>query len=131
MLTTISEKVTFSNVEPSVLYNLYMNAEQHAASTGAPADIREEIGASFSLYGGYCFGKNLHLEPNSLIVQTWKAANWPASQNTVLTLRFEADGGDTHVYLSQANLPAEEAASIEKGWSEWYWDKWRAHLEGH
>lgn len=131
MLTTISEKVTFPKVKPSVLYNLYINAEQHAAATGAPANINDEIGAAFSLYGGYCFGKNLLVEPNRLIVQTWKPANWPESQNTILTLRFEADGDDTHVYLSQANLPSEEAASIEKGWSEWYWDKWRAHLASH
>ena len=131
MLTTISEKITFQNATPSQLYNLYMNAEQHAAATGAPANINEEVGATFSLYGGYCFGKNLLVESNSLIVQTWKAANWPESQNTVLTLCFEADGADTHVYLSQANIPDEEAASIEKGWSEWYWDKWRAHLVGH
>ena len=67
--------------------------------------------------------------PKRLIVQSWRATNWKKHDlDSVLTLVFSRvrDGGQ--VAMVHANVPDAHAASITRGWKDYYWDRWRAYL---
>ena len=129
MPTTITQKVLFKNVTPKILYDLYTNSKKHSLSTGADATIVAKTGGSFSAHGGYISGKILLLEKNKLIVQTWRGSDWGKDEeNSIFILLIESKGKDSIVHVTHANLPEKHAASIDKGWHDYYWKLWKTFL---
>ncbi len=75
------------NTTPEQLFDTYLNAEAHAAVTGAPVTIEARAGARFEAFAGMLSGTILHVVPKRLIVQSWRSANWPAEAiDSTLTL---------------------------------------------
>ena len=68
MARTIEQKVVFKNTTPKVLYDLYMDPDQHSNIAGSPVEISDRTGSNFSAHGNYITGKTIHLVKNSLIV---------------------------------------------------------------
>ncbi len=100
-----------------------MDAKLHSEMTGGDAKITDKEGTSFSAYGGYCKGKNIHLVKNELIVQTWRAEDWDKNDpDSIFTIMFEQKGKDTVVHAVHAFLPDKFAADISKGWHDYYWN---------
>ena len=129
MPKTITQKVVFKNTTPETLYDLYMDAKEHAASTGAPVKITKKEGASYSVHDGYITGINLHLVPGKMIVQTWRGNDWKKSDpDSIFTLLFEKDAKDAILYMTHANLPADQEEGIQSGWKEFYWKPWKTYL---
>lgn len=130
MAKTILQTVIFKNTTVSVLYNLYMDAKQHSLVTGAPAKIQKKEGAKFSAYGDYCFGKNLQLIPDKLIVQSWVANDWNTDEpESTFILLIEQKGNDAEVYMTHANVPESQYKSLKQGWNEFYWNPWKQFLK--
>ena len=128
MPKTIQQKATF-RVSPDVLFELYLNSRQHSAATGAKATMTWKVGGTFTAHAGHLRGRNLAIVPKRLIVQSWRATNWKKHDlDSVLTLVFSRvrDGGQ--VAMVHANVPDAHAASITRGWKDYYWDRWRAYL---
>src|SRR5258706_15856823 len=77
MSKTITQKIVFKNSKASELYSMFLDSRQHTKLTGNnPSKISAKEGAKFSAHGGYCWGKNLQLVKDKLIVQSWRAADW-------------------------------------------------------
>lgn len=132
MLTTVTDHIVFENVEPALLFDLYTNAERHQQFSGAPASITPNAGDTFHTYGGYCFGKNLHIEPNKLIIQSWKAQGWNEDIDpSLVLLRLMKENNDTHVFLTHTHIPSDKADTMLKGWEEWYWSPMKKYLAMH
>lgn len=132
MLTTVTDHIVFENVDPSVLFNLYTNAGKHREFSGAPVTISEKAGEAFNAYGGFCFGKNLHIEKDKLIVQSWKAQGWREDIDpSLVSIRLVKENNDTHLFLTHADIPADKADMMLKGWEEWYWNPMRKYLSLH
>ncbi|MEK7794175.1 MAG: SRPBCC domain-containing protein [Candidatus Hydrogenedentota bacterium] len=115
---------------PDRLFDMYLDADLHAAFTGAPVTIGPRTGAPFSAFGGTLTGTMLHVEPKRLIVQTWRSANWPKDAiDSILVLTFwpEAEGG--RIEVGHINVPDSDFAGISEGWGKFYWTPWRAYLE--
>ena len=130
MTKTITQKIIFKNTKPKELYDLYMDAKKHSMITGSPANIKHIAGSRFTAFGGYAWGKNLHLVKNKQIVQTWKAEDWDKSvTDSTFILNLEQRGKDTIVHMTHANVPEKNAKDIEGGWHEFYWEPWKKHLE--
>ena len=73
----------------------------------------------------------LHVEPKRLIVQTWRSINWPAEAiDSVLTLTFWEDGDGGRIELTHINVHDDDFAGVSHGWEKYYWNPWRAYLEG-
>jgi activator of HSP90 ATPase len=126
MPKTIAQAVVFKNTTPAQLYKLYMDAKL----TGGAAKISNRVGATFSAYGGYCFGKNLHLQQNRLIVQTWRSTDFKKTDaDSIFSILLEQGGKDTVLYMTHANLPDKEAAGVKKGWNDFYWKPWKGYLK--
>lgn len=129
MLKTVSEKIIFENVAPATLFEFYVNAEKHAEVTGAPAKITDRAGDDYQAYGDFASGRNLLVEKDKLLVQTWRAKNWnDADADSILILRFVPNGADTELYLTHCDVPLTEADGTLQGWHNFYWDKWKTAL---
>ncbi len=116
---------------PDTLFDMYLDAETHAAFTGMPVTLERHAGGVFRAFDGMLSGKILHIEPKTLIVQTWRSANWPlTAMDSVLTLSFLAAEEGTRIELVQANIPEEDFAGVSHGWEKYYWTPWRAYLIG-
>ncbi|MBK9731831.1 MAG: SRPBCC domain-containing protein [Chitinophagaceae bacterium] len=131
MSKTITQKVVFKNTTTKYLYELYMDAKKHTASTGYPTQISDKEGAKFSASGDYITGKNLVLIKDKMIVQTWRASEWESKEmDSIFMLTFEQSGKDAILNMVHANLPDKHADSIKKGWTTYYWNPWKAFLSG-
>jgi len=131
MAKTIQQKITFKNTTPEILYKLYMDAKMHSQLTGGPAKISEKEGAAFSAYDGYCWGKNLQLIKNKLIVQSWRASDWNQNDiDSTFILLLEQKGKDAVVTMVHANVPDNQAKALTGGWSDFYWTPWKNYLAG-
>ncbi len=131
MAKTITQKVVFKNTATNVLYELYMDAKKHTASTGYPTRITEKEGTKFTASGGYITGKNLLLVKNKMILQTWRASEWEQEDpDSIFLLTFKQSGKDAILQMVHANLPDKHADSIKKGWTTYYWNPWKLFLAG-
>jgi len=131
MSKTIEQKITFKNTTIDVLYNLYVNAKLHSQLSGGEAKISEKVGAAFSAYDGYCWGKNLQFIKNKLIVQSWRASDWNENDvDSTFILLFEQKAKDVVVTMVHANVPDNQAKSLTGGWDDFYWKPWKNYLSG-
>ncbi len=122
---------TFS-APPERLFDMYLDAREHAAFTGHPVMVRPVAGAEFSAFEGALSGRILHMEPKRLIVQTWRSTKWPADAiDSVLTLSFWRQDGGARIELVQVNVADEDFADVTQGWERFYWTPWRAYLAAH
>jgi activator of HSP90 ATPase len=129
-MKTIEQTVTF-DAKPLAVYNLYMDAKKHAAAIGGAVKVAKRVGSKFSAWDDYCWGKILHFDPGTLIVQTWRASDWKKSDpDSILILHFEGVGGKTRLRMVHANVPDAHATALGKGWKEHYWEPFAAALRG-
>ena len=114
---------------PDRLFEMYLETASHPSFTGLPATIEPHAGGVFRAFDGMLSGKILHIEAKSLIVQTWRSANWPLTDmDSVLTLSFWPAEDGARIELVHANVPEEDFAGVSQGWEKYYWTPWRAYL---
>jgi uncharacterized protein YndB with AHSA1/START domain/ketosteroid isomerase-like protein len=120
----VAHEVTLS-ASPAEVFEALMDSAQHTKFTGAPAQIDRKPCGVFSLYGGQLTGKTLELEPNRLIVQAWRAENWPKGHYSQVTFTLEPvdNGRQTQLSLMQTGVPADKFEDINQGWRKYYWSK--------
>lgn len=105
------------------IYNSWLEGSSHSKLIGgASADIKEEIGSTFTIYDGYITGKILELEKNKRIVQLWRtnefAENSPDSKLEILL--EDNPGGGTKFTLLHWELPEGDKEKYKKGWEDFY-----------
>ena len=116
---------------PDRLFDMYLDAGEHAAFTGLPVTIEPHAGGVFRAFDGKLSGKILHLEPKTLIVQTWRSVNWPLTvMDSVLTLSFWPENNGARIELVHINIPEEDFAGVSQGWGKYYWTPWHDYLIG-
>ena len=132
MPKTIVQDVVFKNTSVKDLYDLYMNARKHSASTGgAPVKISAREGSAFDVFDGYIKGKNLKLIKDKLIVQTWRAKDWSTNDHdSTFIITLEQEGKNAVLHAIHANVPDKHVKGIDKGWHEFYWEPWKKYLAG-
>ena len=114
---------------PDKLFDMYLDAEAHAAFTGLPVTLEPRAGGVFRGFDGMISGTILHIQPKSLIVQTWRSASWPlTAMDSVLTLSFWPADDGARIELVHINVEDEDFAGVSHGWEKYYWTPWRAYL---
>jgi hypothetical protein len=68
---TISQRVKFS-APAETPFEMYMDSQKHAASTGAPAKLSRKVGGAWSAYGGSFGGKNLLIVPDKHVARIFE-----------------------------------------------------------
>ena len=117
--------------ESDKLFDMYLDAAEHAAFTGLSVTLEPHAGGAFSAFDGMLSGKILHIEPKTLIVQTWRSANWAlTAMDSVLTLSFWPAPDGARIELVHVNVPEEDFAGVSQGWEKYYWTPWHNYLIG-
>ncbi|MBU6341841.1 MAG: SRPBCC domain-containing protein [Bacteroidetes bacterium] len=107
---------------PEVIYNAWLDSEQHSDMTGSPAEISDQLQESFTAWDGYIFGTNLELTPFRKIIQSWRTTEFEDDEpDSLLEITLEPLGENTMLHLHHSNLPAHGDAYIQ-GWHEFYFD---------
>lgn len=132
MTRTIEQTIEFHGVSPTELFETYLDSKKHAAAIGASASIDRHVGGKFSAFGeGHLIGTVLHIVPDQMVVQTWKAqTHWKDSDlDSVLVLTFEAIPGGAKIGLVHSGVPDDGFVMFSEGWRERYWKPWTRHFE--
>ena len=125
---TIKQTVTFK-AGPHDVYEALMDSKKHAKFTGDKASISRKVGGKFSAFDGYSEGTNLELVPDSKIVQTWRASDWPEGHYSQASFTFKEIPGGTRLSFIQTGVPAKQYDDISQGWRDYYWAPMKDMLE--
>jgi len=132
MMKTIEQTIEFPGVTPEELFETYMDSKKHTAAIGAPASIERRVGGDFRAFGeGHLVGTILHLVPNRMVVQTWRAqTRWKESElNSVLILTFEQIAGGAKLGMVHSGVPERDFEMFNQGWHERYWRPWKTYFQ--
>ena len=92
------------------------------APGNVPAEIRNEAGGAFSLFGGYISGRNIELVPNERIVQAWRAGSWGPGIYSIARFELVEQGSETKIVFDHTGFPKGEAEHLAEGWRINYWE---------
>jgi activator of HSP90 ATPase len=115
----IKQKIILGT-NPHELYEAILNPKIHSQFTGAKATNSRKIGGKFTAYDGYAFGKNIRLEKDKKIVQSWATTDFP-NTFTEITFEFNKKGDKTELIFTQTGVPEKNYREISDGWKEFYW----------
>lgn len=119
MKESVEIKETF-NVKPSVIYNAWLNSEDHSNMTGGEANCSNVVGAPFSAWDEYINGSNKALTPNEEIVQNWRTVEFEDDdEDSELTIRLKEVDAGCELTLIHNNIP-EGQTQYEQGWVDNY-----------
>ena len=85
---------------------------------GGPAEMDDNVGTEFSLWGGDIHGTNTEVVAKKKLVQEWFGGKW--DQPSHLTFVLTPKGNKTDVELIHKNVPDQEADDIAQGWKDYY-----------
>jgi activator of HSP90 ATPase len=103
---------------PDEVYNALVKPFAIALWTGAPAEMTEQPGTEFSLFGGDITGINIEFVPDEKIVQEWYFGD--QEEKSIVTIRLTADNQNTNVELNHTNIPDSDYDSMKEGWDNYY-----------
>jgi activator of HSP90 ATPase len=112
----------FFEVGPEQIYRAWLDSQEHSNMTGGEAVCSAEIGASFSCWDNYIQGKNLNLEENKRIVQSWRTDDFnedDADSEFEITLKSKENG--CVLELIHRNIPKNQP-DYEQGWKLHYFE---------
>ena len=118
-----SARFTASASEP---LSSYSNPQKHAAALGKPVAISAAPGAGFSAFHGQVPGSNLLVEPNRMIVRSWRGSVWDEDDPgsiVVLTVADTASGG----VINPLHAKVPNHCSPDIDWERASWQPWRPH----
>jgi activator of HSP90 ATPase len=113
------------------LYGMYLDAEEHAAFTGAPAKISEVPGSAFEAFGGLLLGTIVQVIKPRLIVQSWRSVNFADDDpDSTLIISFTPEqDGDGRVDLLHLDVPENDYQGVSGGWESRYFTPWLSYLQ--
>ena len=110
------------HADPEKVYDAFVNAKIHSEFTGSRATGKPVVGAKFTAWDGYIFGKNLELVKGKKIVQEWQTTDWPEGFGpSRFQLTFKKVKEGTKITMIHLDIPDEQKGELAEGWNEFYW----------
>jgi activator of HSP90 ATPase len=122
MKTAVLKQTIVVPADPRKVYDAFVDSRIHSEFTGSKATGKPVVGAKFTAWNGYIFGKNLELVKGKKIVQEWQTTDWPEGYGPSrfeLTLKKVKDG--TEITMIHSDIPQEQKEELAEGWNEFYW----------
>lgn len=116
------------------LYEMYMDAEIHAAFTeGGTVKISDEPGSPFEAFGGLLLGTTIQAIRPRLIVQSWRSVNFAEedADSTLIIVFAEEDDGAGRIDLVHIDVPENDFQGVSGGWESRYFTPWLEYLQKH
>lgn len=92
------------------------------ANSKAPTILSAHVGGAFSLFGGHIVGRLVELVPDELIVQAWRALNWPPGIYSIARFELREQGASTALVFDHTGFPAGQGEHLAAGWQANYWE---------
>lgn len=116
---------------PAEIYSAWLSSAGHTAMTGGKADIRADVGAPFSAWGGYIQGTIRALDPDQRIVLSWRTKDFPADAlDSQLEITLQAVPEGTRLDLSHQQIPRGQGPRYHSGWHERYFTPMARYFAG-
>src|SRR5258706_444673 len=97
------------NASPKRVYGALTDAKQFSTFTGgAPADISDDEGGAFTLFGGHIEGRNLELVPGQRLVQAWRAKSWQEGVYSIVKFELHEQEAGTRLVFDHSGFPDDE-----------------------
>ena len=111
---------TIIDTSPKIIYTTWLNSNGHSKMTGGVASISDKIGDNFTAWDGYIEGKNLELETNKRILQSWRTSDFEeADEDSQIEILLNEIDGQTELTLIHTNL-SEHGEQYKNGWDNHY-----------
>ena len=92
--------------KPEVIYQAWLSSQGHSQMTGAEAKCSNKVGGKFTAWDGYISGKNIQLNENKLIVQTWRTSEFSdTDEDSELSISFTETKEGCELNLVHTNIP--------------------------
>ncbi len=129
MATTIRQTVSF-DAPPHAVFEALMDSKKHAAFTGQAASISRKVGGKMTAGDGYIEGKNLRIEKDKVIVQTWRTTDFKEGDpDSQVMFHFSKKGEGTRLMFVHSKVPDRLAEEFRQGWIDFYWVPLKTYLE--
>ena len=116
------------NVKPAILYNSWLNSEEHSKMTGGLANCSQKIGERFTAWDEYITGTNKSLKVNEEIIQTWRTADFnDRDEDSEVIIRFKEVDDGCELSLIQTNIP-EGQTQYKQGWIDHYFTPMKSYF---
>jgi activator of HSP90 ATPase len=86
-----------------------------------PAQISDEPGGAFAIFGGFVTGRQIELVSNVRIVQAWRPADWVAGVYSIARFDLVQQGSGTLLVFEHTGFPKGAADHLAQGWKVNYW----------
>ena len=97
--------------------------------TGGEANCSDQVGEEFDAWDGYITGKNIELEPNRRIVQSWRTSQFADSeQDSEIEVLLQQTADGTVVTLKHTRVP-DDGDHYRPGWQDHYFEPMKAYFE--
>lgn len=124
---TVSDSIPANAAE---IYRAWISSDGHTSMTGGEAHCSDQVGGDFDAWDGYISGKNLELEQDRRIVQSWRTAQFGDSEpDSQIEVKLEPANGGTLVTLHHTNVP-DDGDHYRGGWQDHYFDPMKEHFGG-
>jgi len=111
---------TTLNAGAKEVYDAWLDSESHSKMTGGEAEIHDAVGAPFSAWDGYIEGRNIALDTNKRIVQSWRTSEFEeGEEDSQIEILLEESNGQTILTLIHTNL-SESGEHYINGWKDHY-----------
>lgn len=129
----VSESFEFTvefPVYPERVYRAWLDGGEISQITGQAAQIEDKAGGKFSIMDGQVTGEILTASPHDHIVQTWKMANMPETDEEMkIDLAFEPTCTGTEMVLTHYGVPDGRTREAMAWWDENFLHPMRAYFD--
>ena len=114
---------------PQAIYDAWLSDEGHSKMTSSIATASNEVGGEYTAHDGYIIGKNLELEPNKRIVQSWRASEFEEQHDdSRLEVVLKEMENGTELTLTHSHLPDSIGERYKQGWVVYYFEPMKAYF---
>jgi activator of HSP90 ATPase len=108
-----------------------LSAAMHSAMSlgNKPTEISQQVGGSFTLFGGHIVGRQIELLPNERIVQAWRVVDWNPGVYSIARFELTEQGSGTKIVFDHTGFPAGKAQHLAAGWTANYWEPLQKYLD--
>lgn len=105
------------NCRPEDLWECLTDPNRVRAYAGGDSQMTTDVGGKFSLFGGAVTGEIVSVDKPKLMVQKWRAKEWPEGHFSTVRIELTVADGKTVMTINQSDVPESDAARTKGGWS--------------
>jgi len=117
-------------VEPRLLYNAWLDSNEHTAFTNSKVSIEKKVGSTFTARDGFISGKIELLHMNKRILLSLRTTDFEeGTDDSSLEVSFDKVEKGTKITLAHSNLPDDTGKSFRKEWRDTYFKPMKEYFE--